>query len=375
MDGFVAPRFEAVRDTLAEVSDGSDTQLAIYVDGELVVDLWSSAELPADAVTPVYSITKGATHLTAALLVQRGALQLDRRVSEYWPDFPAVDGDTPTVRELLSHQAGLIGVEGGFTLDELADDRRIARRLAAERPRWRPGSGYGYHAFVIGALVNEVIIGATGRTLREWYEELVRRPYQLDLYMGLPDALEPRFRAAQPLVPTAEQQQVLDASRPAPDSLMAIAFNLNANPATDLLAFGNHPAVRAAGQGSAGGVGNARSVAKMYAAAIGRVDGRAALLAPATLAEFTRPHGTGADLVTGERDHFLLGFEAMQPRYPQLSAATFGHSGAAGSQGFADPELRLAYGYVRRRFAFQGGPGAPENLPLIDAVVSSLAGR
>jgi CubicO group peptidase (beta-lactamase class C family) len=375
MAGFAAHGFEAVRDRFMDVSDGSGRQLAVYVGGELVVDLWSSPELPGDALTPVFSVTKGATHLVAALLVQQGALDLDRRVSAYWVDYPAAEGGTPTVRDLLAHESGLIGVDGGFSLDELADDLRIASRLAGERPRWTPGSGYGYHALVIGALVNEVVIGATGRSVQDWYDELIRGPYRLDLYLGLPASQEPRFRSAQPLIPTPEQQRLIEANRPAPDSLTAIAFNLNADPPTDLVAFGNERTVRAAGQASAGGVGNARSVAKMYAAAIGPVDGRPALLSATTLGEFTTPHSLGVDLVTGERDHFLLGFEAMRPRYPQLAATAFGHSGASGSQAFADPERGLAYAYVRRRFAFNGGGGAPENASIIETVVSSLAGR
>jgi CubicO group peptidase (beta-lactamase class C family) len=279
------------------------------------------------------------------------------------------------VRDLLAHKSGLIGVDGGFSLDELADDPRIASRLACERPRWKPGSGYGYHALVIGALVNEVVIGATGRSVQHWYDELIRRPYRLDLYLGLPASQEPRFRSAQPLIPTPEQQRLIEANRPAPDSLTSIAFNLNADPPTDLVAFGSDRAVRAAGQASAGGVGNARSVAKMYAAAIGPIDGRPALLSATTLGEFTKPHSPGVDLVTGERDHFLLGFEAMRPRYPQLAGTAFGHSGASGSQAFADPERGLAYGYVRRRFAFNGGGGAPENAPIIETVASALASR
>jgi CubicO group peptidase (beta-lactamase class C family) len=267
------------------------------------------------------------------------------------------------------------GVRGGFTTDELADDRRIARRLIEERPRWQTGTAHGYHAFVIGALANEVIIGATGRSVQGWYEDLVRKPYELDLYLGLPSSLDQRWYPAQPLTATREQQRLLDSSQPPPNSLTAIAFNLNAEPPTDLVEFGNHPAVRRTGQASAGGTGNARSVAKMYAAAISEVDGRAPLLNPTTLAEFTRPHGSGVDLVTGERDHFLLGFEAMRPRYPQLSDRAFGHSGASGSQAFADPNTGVAYAYIRRRFAFQGGAGAPENSPLIEAVVGALAAR
>lgn len=125
------------------------------------------------------------------------------------------------------------------------------------------------------------------------------------------------------------------------------------------LAFGNHPRVKALGPTSSGGVGNARGVAGMYAAAISTVDGRPALLTPETAAEFgaLRTPG-GPDLVTGSDNHFARGFEHTPSLFPFLGAGTFGHSGATGSLGFADPENGIAYAYTRRRFGFPSGVGA-----------------
>ncbi len=112
-----------------------------------------------------------------------------------------------------------------------------------------------------------------------------------------------------------------------------------------------------------------RGLAGMYAAVISSVDGRGPLLKPDVLAEFTRRHCAGVDLVTGERDHFLLGFEAQGVRYPVLGADAFGHSGAVGAQAFADPRSGIAYSYTRRRFVAGGGGGAPENHRLVAAVL------
>ncbi|GAA3159576.1 serine hydrolase domain-containing protein [Planomonospora alba] len=365
VEGAVADGFEEVRDEFAAVvaaEPGLGAQLAVRLAGRQVVDLWAGPGVTGGSLFALYSSGKGAAYLVVALLVQDGVLDLDRAVAADWPEFAAGGKSDVTLRDLLAHRAGLIGVDGGFSAAELADDRLLAPRLAAQRPYWRPGSAYGYHAFVVGALVGEVVRRVTGRSVQDVYEERVRAPYGLDLYLGLPEALEARYLPVRP---------ARDGGRgaPAPDSLTGIAFNLNATPPTDLVEFANTRAVRALGPTSSGSVGNARGLAALYAAAVSGIDGRPPLLAPATLAEFTKPHATGTDLVTGEPDHFLLGFEAQGVRYPPLGADAFGHSGAVGAQSFADPGSGVAYGYTRNRFAAGGGGGAEENHRLIAAVL------
>ncbi|MFB6837287.1 serine hydrolase domain-containing protein [Streptomyces sp. NPDC056361] len=375
--GTVEPGFESVREVFAaiaadEARDGG-AQLAVHHHGRLVVDLWGGDGVDGDSLLALYSSSKGAMALVAALLVQDGVLDLDRTVASWWPEFAAEGKGGLTLRQLLAHRSGVIGVDGGFSLEELADDRRIAERLAAQRPFWEPDTGHGYHALVIGALVDEVILRATGRTTRELYEERVRAPYGLDYYLGLPEELEPRFRATLPLLPTPDERAFLAANPIAPDSLMGIAFNLHADPPLDNAEYGNDPGVRAKAPLSGGGVGTARGLSRMYATIAGALDGRPPLLAPDTLAEFARIHSRGTDLVTGEDNAFGLGFVPLATRYPSLTPAAVGHSGAPGSQAFADPATGLAYSYARRRFGFMAGPGAAENDRLVPAVVEAAA--
>ena len=375
--GTVAEGFEEVREeftaVLAEERAEPGAQLAAYVSGRRVVDLWAGEEVTGDSLTGVFSSGKGAAYLVVALLVQDGVLALDQTVAHYWPEFAAEGKADVTLRELLAHRAGVVGVDGGFTPDELADDRLIAKRLAGQRPYWKPGSAYGYHCFGIGALIGEVARRATGRSIQELYEERIRAPYGLDLYLGLPEALEARYLEMRPWVSTPQQQAMLEANWPDPHSLAGIAYNLNATPPTDQVAFINTRAVRALGQASAGGVGNARGLAALYAATISEVGGRPPLLEPEVLAEFSTLHSTGIDLVTGAQDRFALGFEAKGVRYPFLGANAFGHSGSAGSEAFADPRSGVAYGYTRRRFAFFFS--APENDRLAAAVLRAAAAR
>ncbi|MFE2040366.1 serine hydrolase domain-containing protein [Streptomyces sp. NPDC059477] len=366
--GTVADGFEGVREEftafVASERPDYEGQLCVYLRGRRVVDLWagdSADGVGADSLYGVYSCTKGAAHLVVALLVQDGTLELDRRVTYYWPEFAAEGKGAVTLRELLAHRVGVVGADGGFSARELADDRLMAERLADQRPFWRPGTAFGYHAMVIGALTGEVVRRATGRTLQEVFEERVRAPYGLDFHLGLPQALEPRFRAVQPMAPTAKQRALLDAVARGRHTLASIAFNGHAAEPTDIEALPNGRAVRAKGPASYGGVAAARGLAGMYAAAIGEVDGKAPLLKEDTVAEFGQPHSVGYDLVTRTHSAYGLGFQApSEIAYPFLGAGAFGHSGAAGAQAFADPRNGLAYGYTRRRFAYPGG-AAPEN--------------
>ncbi|WP_143517078.1 serine hydrolase domain-containing protein [Pseudonocardia sp. MH-G8] len=370
--GMVADGFEVVREEFAAAvaeEGGSGAQLAAYVDGRTVVDLWTGAEVTGDTLTGVYSSTKGAATLVVALLVQDGVLELDQPVARAWPEFAAAGKARITLRDVLSHRSGVIGVDGGLTADELADDRVIATRLAGQRPYWRPGTACGYGGFVSFAIVGEVIHRVTGRSLQEIFEERVRTPYGLDIHLGLPEALEDRYREVLPGVADPEELAAFWAAVPGPHSITGIGYGLNSTPPLDQVAFINTRRVRALGQASAGGVGNARGLAGMYAAAVSGLDGHAALLKPDTLGEFSMLHSTGGDLVTGAAGQYALGFQAKGLRYPFLSAWAFGHGGSAGSEAFVDPRNGIAFGYTRRRFSFNWS--YPEHDRLAAAVHSA----
>ncbi|MGW3349766.1 serine hydrolase domain-containing protein [Nonomuraea rubra] len=354
--GTVADGFEQVREAFAAVlaeQDGqAGAQLTAYAHGRRVVDLWAGDEVGGDTLTAVYSSTKGAATLVTALLVQEGVLALDEPVARHWPEFAAAGKDMITLRDVLTHRSGVIGVDGGLPAGELADDAVIARRLAGQRPYWRPGTAYGYGGFVTFAMVNEVIRRVTGRSLQQVYDERIRAPYGLDLYLGLPEAEEERFLPIQWWTATPEQEAAFWANLPGRDSILGIGYGLNSTPPLDQVAFANTRAVRAGGQASAGGVGSARGLAGLYAAAVWGLDGRAPFLKPDTVAEFAQLHSVGADLVRGDQGNYALGFQAKGLRYPFLSANAFGHDGSAGSEAFADPRGGLAFGYTRRRFGF-----------------------
>ncbi|MFV2121267.1 serine hydrolase domain-containing protein, partial [Streptomyces sp. Act-28] len=266
----MAAGYEEVRDAfeavVAEERPDHSAQLAAYVRGRKVVDLWTGPDTDGGTLFGVFSSTKGAAHLVVALLVQEGVLDLDRAVADYWPEFAAGGKEGVTLRQLMTHQAGLAGPEAALALAELADDRVVAERLAGQRPYWRPGAAFGYHALSIGALTGEVVFRATGRTLHEVYAERIREPYGLDFFLGLPEEHEPRFRSLLPMLPTPAQRAVLDAAPDGPHTLARISCNRHGEEPTDLESLPNSRLVRAKGPASVGGVASARGLAGLYAA-------------------------------------------------------------------------------------------------------------
>ncbi|MEG3626524.1 serine hydrolase domain-containing protein [Streptomyces poriticola] len=372
--GTVADGFEEVREEFAALVAGGgpdhEGQVCAYLHGRRIVDLWAGDGGDGDSLYGVRTATQGAAHLVAALLVQDGTLELDRKVTYYWPEFAAEGKGGLTLRDLLAHRAGLVGTDSGFTGAELADDRVIAERLADQRPFWRPGTAFGHHTLVIGALTGEVVRRATGRTLQEVYEERVRAPHGLDLFLGLPPALDARYRTVQRAAPAAPPGS--------PHTLAAIALNRNAARPTDLAALPDEPLVRARGPASVGGTASARGLAGLYAAAIGERGGKAPLLKPDTVAEIGQVHATGRDLVARAHRSYGLGFEATADVwYPLLGAGAFGHrDGGGGCQGFADPRGSLAYACTRRRYSeAPPGSGSPEDGRLVAALCRAAAGR
>ncbi|MBG6084263.1 serine hydrolase domain-containing protein [Zhihengliuella flava] len=368
----IDPRFAAVADLLdrfVEEDPAYAGQLCVYLDGAPVLDLavgqdhapqaggfGADDEPPAlrrEALTGVFSCSKGAGAVVMGLLVQDGVLDLDARVAEYWPEYAAAGKEATTVRQALSHQAGALGVPGGFSLAEYNESERAAAQLAAAPPAWRPGITHAYHGLTIGVLMEELVRRTTGESLQQVYEDRVRSPYGIDFYLGLPEAEEFRYRNV--LKPAAAPLPFID-----PFGYTGLAFNSTGvferedGTAGELLDLPNHRAVRAGGHSSAGGVANARGLARLYAVtSTGVVDDAGSRTEPLFSAETTRlmteDQVFGADRASGELTAFGIGFMKPAPQNSFGSVWAYGHNGANGSFGWADPAYGLAFGYVPLR--------------------------
>jgi CubicO group peptidase (beta-lactamase class C family) len=377
--GGTADGWEALADVLrASIEGGEDTgaSVAVYHRGACVADLAGGSFTPeGGAYDPstlqlVFSTTKGITAIAVAMCVDRGLLDYDAPVATYWPEFEAAGKGDATVAQLLSHQLGLITVDG-LTLEQALDWDTITTALAAKEPEWPIGSGHGYHAVTYGWLAGELVRRVDGRSLGAFVADEIVKPLGVELWIGLPESEEPRVS---PII-AAEQPTDLDPAVQAaiaavlgPDSRGGRALSLSgAFPAG---AF-NTRAVHAAEVPAANCITNAAALAKVYAATLGPIDG-VQLLESATRdrarTQITPPGET--DLCLMMPTTFGLGFMVSGPFTPYSGPGSYGHPGAGGSVAFAHPERDLAFAYVMNRMATNLA-GDTRAQRLIDAAVAA----
>ena len=385
--GTIDPKFAPVRDAFQEnfASRGElGAALTVTVDGRTVVDLWGGVADKLtrrpwlqDTMVMVFSCTKAATALCVHILAARGQLDLDAPVARYWPEFAAAGKESIPVRMLLNHQAGLAAIDAPLPAAALHDWGRMCAALAVQRPNWEPGTGHGYHAVTFGWLVGEVVRRVTGQSLGRFFRDTVAGPLGLDFWIGLPEALEPRVAPVR-MPPLGAEPTPFVLAMLNRDSLTSKAFM---NP-PGLMMPGrvNGRALRAAEVPAANGVATARALAGMYTALACGGRGRGTELVDAsTLRRMSMLASDGDDRVLLIPTRFAAGFMKTIDNRPGDSiilgpnAEAFGHGGAGGSVGMADPVARVAIGYVMN----QMGAGILLNArgqTLIDAVYECLGG-
>jgi CubicO group peptidase (beta-lactamase class C family) len=373
IQGFVAPGFQRVADAFEEnftVRGDVAAQCCVHVDGEKVIDVWGG--YAEDAIQVVFSATKGATAACANLLIQRGLLDLDAPVIQYWPEYGVNGKEKTLVRWILSHKAGVLAPEPGFTMDDLGDWDKMVASLAAQAPAWEPGTAYGYHAHTFGWLVGELVRRVDGRSLGQFFAEEIAGPAGADFWIGLPESEEHR------VVPVIAEENVM----PMPPD--ASAFDLSALIGPHLMTASSLNGLlpnlgvaaldrryRAAELGAAGGVASGRGLSRLYAWLLRE-------FTPETISDILRPETAGADQVLSGpamkmEQQIGRGFLVPRPAQSPAGVPTFGHGGAGGSFAFADPERRLAFGYAMTRMLLQADPANdPRVIPLVEAVYDSL---
>jgi CubicO group peptidase (beta-lactamase class C family) len=285
------------------------------------------------------------------------------------------------VRHLLTHQAGLAWVDEELTLDQVLAWDPIVEALARQAPLWEPGSAHGYHAVTYGNLVGEVVRRITGRSLGTYFREEVAEPLGLDFWIGLPEALEPRVAQLVGNLGAVEGAELDEATRAlieqfmGPDTMLGKALTVNG-------AFQRHDepgnvfntrAVHAAEIPAANGICDARSLARMYAGCIGEVDG-VRVLGEEQMRDASTQRTSGPNTVLLDMDiQFGLGFFVRSSIMTIGGPASFGHAGAGGSLGWADPDAGFAFGYVMNRMA-EAIAGDLRSASLIEACYQSVDG-
>jgi CubicO group peptidase (beta-lactamase class C family) len=376
--GEVATGFEPVREAFAENFERHGevgAACCVYLAGRKLVDLWGGLADPEsgrpwgeDTLALVFSSSKGVTAICVHLLAQRGQLDLDARVADYWPEFGCRGKQDIPIRWVLSHRAGLAAVDGDLSLDEVLAWDPVVAAIAAQAPNWQPGNAHGYHARSFGWILGEIVRRVTGRSLGSFFAEEIAQPLGLDFWVGLPERELARCALTLPPSPAGASLEDLLGR----DSL---TVRVMSGP-SGLFAYDdmwNRPELLRAEMPSSNGVGDARGLARLYAATIGAVDG-CRILEPATMHAARVQQVNGRDKVLLLPSRFALGFALPPMLVAGCGEGSFGHPGAGGSLGFADPEAGLGFGYVMNQMRLGIEPD-PRAAALVAALYRCLGPR
>ncbi|WP_196260912.1 serine hydrolase domain-containing protein [Pelagibacterium limicola] len=358
VEGTVHSGFEPLADAFTRAFEGRPTMgagLHVFIGGESVVDLWGGVAdarigrvWERDTPSVIFSCTKGLVSILVARLVQEGRIAYDAPVSHYWPEFAAEGKDEVTVGQALAHQAGLSAPRRDLDEDDIVNWDRMVDVLAAQAPLWPPGEGYAYHALTHGWVVGEVLRRVTGQPVGRCFSEQIAAPLGVDAWIGLPQALSGRPAHLQ-VDPALSALWAEEGRKPEPNwpfKAMTLGSALPADLVTEEGGF-NKQRIRSAEIPGAGGIATAEALAAMWSATVVETRG-VRLLGERVIADATRTQSEGASVFGGEPPYARWGYgfqlESDARRY--LGGGCFGHDGAGGQVGFADPTRQIGFGFV-----------------------------
>jgi CubicO group peptidase (beta-lactamase class C family) len=383
IDGECDARFNRVKQAFIDNFERREeigAAVAVTIAGRPVVDLWAghrdadrTRPWQRDTIVNVWSTTKGLCALCAHRLADQGKLDFEAPVAKYWPEFAAAGKSTMPVKYLLSHKAGLAAIRATLNFEELFDWAKVTSELARQEPWWQPGTKHGYHAITFGWLVGEVVRRISGKSLGTYFRDEIAGPLGADAYIGFGPELDSHVADIVPAPPPkpGEPDLFMELLKD-PESISAKALNNPPNAIAPETV--NSRAWRGAEIPGANGHSTARALARIYGAlACGGELGGVKIISFASLPRCYTEQSKGIDEVLKFPTRFSLGYMLSQPG-AQLgpNERSFGHPGAGGSLGFADPDAKVGFGYVMNQM---GGGAAlidPRCSALIDAVYASL---
>ena len=349
--------------------------ISVWQNGRAVLDLhggfrdarheqpWSE-----DTIVLIWSATKGIGSGCLLHVLQKHKIDIECRVEEFWPEFAQSGKENITIAQLLSHQGGLAALDRRV---DILDYAAVIDALEKQKPNWPPGSAHGYHARTFGFLIDELVRRIAGTTLSDYWWSTFAEPLMLDLWIGLPE--QENARVATIYAPKAgkraePKQFYVDVATKGTLAHKVFTSPSGLNAVSEM----NKPDNRARSFVSFGGIGSANSLAKFYAmlANGGRLEDRQ-FFSEKTLNWMTTTLNDGVDRVFQVPTAFSAGFmkdsKNVQTKIFGGSTATFGHPGAGGSHGLADPENKISFAYVMNQMEQSVLPNE-KSLRLVDAI-------
>jgi CubicO group peptidase (beta-lactamase class C family) len=323
-------------------------QVCAYRRGETIVDCQAGTMGPedprpvqADSLFSSFSTTKGVAALAVHIAADRGLLEYDDPVAKHWPEFAVQGKQKVTIEQAMSHQTGLHATPDPLMLDFATNWQAGLKWVAGMKPAWEPGTASGYHALTFGWIAGGIIEGATGRPFKDWVRAEIAEPLGVaqEMFIGIPEGVEERLTTLD-----FSASSGVAAPLPIPDD----HDFYKAMPKNSELNF-NDMRVRTACLPAANGHLSARALARMYGALAngGEIDG-VRLVSKERIAEMNRVvHDWPDRVLFGLLLPRGIGF-VMGGKFGEMKAVSgprrtaFGHNGAGGSTGFADPEVGLS---------------------------------
>jgi CubicO group peptidase (beta-lactamase class C family) len=333
-------------------------QVAAYLKGELVVDVCrgladetTGRMVDGDTLFPVFSVTKAVTATSLHIQAERGLIDYDKRISDYWPEFAANGKGAATVRDALTHRAGIPLMPAGVTPEQMCNWDWMIDQLARMDPVFAPGTSSAYHSYTFGWIIAECVrrTDPKHRPFGQFVQEEICAPLGIDnLFIGIPGTAEPR-------IAKLTNMPVPLAGTPAPGPFRMGAIPTQVGVVQEV--FGRADVRRACIPG-AGGIMNARSEARFFAllANGGELAG-VRLLSEERVRSFSTPRTNPGEvdrvldrvLNLGIGGFHLGGESPPAPPVIGSNPHIISHPGAGGSIGWADPDARLAVGICHNR--------------------------
>lgn len=340
---------QAVEKTIREHGEVG-MQVAVYQDSELVVDVWAGIadeatgrRVDGDTLFPSFSVIKATAATALHLQAERGLIDYETPIAEYWPEFAAHGKGKATVRDALSHRLGIPYMPEGVTPAQMSDYDWMVERLADQRPVFEPGTANGYMCYTFGWVISECVrrTDPKERPFSTFVREEVLDPFQIrDIWIGVDDEANTRVARLRNAPPTDLP----------PDAPILKAMPRSVAATEEV--FGRDDMRRGCIPG-AHGIMNARSSARLFAmlANGGELDG-VRLLSEDRVKSFSTPRADtetpdrviGIPVRVGTGGLWLGGStDPDDPfRLPGRNPRTLFHPGAGGAVAWSDPDLRLA---------------------------------